>query len=234
MSTQMLKLYCCYCRAAARQRCPMCVYHVLSIVKQSKVMKKLECWNAGTYVCYKEQIDRWDKLQRSKADTLWAQYLPMISSLNYINTSHHKTVFIDKSVDVEYQYLLLSNCLDTADGHDYNEAVKPTETEQNKVAFIDKTVDTVYYYAFKQSCLATEMGRDYSIAVDDRDTVDKITKEIDTNVHLKAKDTPIAVDDKLVITSHKSNESTTDLVSVHCALIIIHDLYFLLCKYTSD
>jgi hypothetical protein len=212
----------------------VCLLCAVNLQKQSKVMKKLECWNAGTYVCYKEQIDRWTSLQHSKADKLWVQYLNMIESINSIKSAYHKTVFIDISVDVEYLYLLLSNCLDTADGHDYNEAVKPTETEQNKIAFIDKTVDPVYYYAFKQSCLANESGREYSVAVDDRDTVDKITKVIDADVHQKVKDTSITVDDKLAITSHKSNESTTNLVSVHCASTNIHDLYSLLCKYTSD
>eukprot|EP00953_Heterococcus_sp_UTEX-ZZ885_P006767 4125-Heterococcus_DN1.PRE.8 len=185
------------------------VYKSLKILLlQNEVMKKLECWNAGTYVCYKEQIDKWDTSQRSKADKLWLQYLEIIAHSNSITSAHHKTVFIDKSVDVEYHYLLLSNCLDTADGHDYNEAVESIKTEQSKVAFIDKTVDPVYYSVLRFSCLFTESGRDYSIALEERDAVDTITKEIDTDVHQKANDTAIV--DESVTISYKSKRFSTD------------------------
>jgi hypothetical protein len=163
-STHPHKLYCCYCRAAARIRCSIYGCHVLSIVKQSKVMKKLECWNAGTYVCYREQIDKWNSSQRSKADMLWVQYLEMIARLDYIKSAHHRTVFIDRSIDVEYQYALQSSCLATANGHDYSIALRSTENEHTEIASIDTTLDAVYHYSLLLSCLATDAGLHYSIA----------------------------------------------------------------------
>jgi hypothetical protein len=65
----------------------------LSVVKQFKVMKKLECWNAGTYRCYDSQLKRWNLSESVKADELWFQYVELRKSLEPIAIEQNKTAF---------------------------------------------------------------------------------------------------------------------------------------------